>query len=339
MRKKYYFILNPAAGQGKALDLRDSIEEIAKKANLDFEIYETKEELDGQVITGDFAKLKDDDCSIRIYACGGDGTLNEIINGVIGFDNVEIGIIPTGTGNDFIRNFAREELFNDIEAQINGDSIEVDTIRYRYYKNDYSQERYCINMFNIGFDSTVVEKAGNLKKLPGISGNFAYTLGVAGTLLEKKAIDIAVVRKSRGKGDFNEIVDDSNHAKNYEKHVLFDGKALLTAIGNGCFCGGGIKALPKASCTDGLMDVGIVKNCKRREVAQLFGKYKKGEHLNTKLGKKLVTYVQTDNLIIKSNGMGDLLVSVDGELERADWLEAVMEPKSIKFIVPKRIEN
>ena len=58
-----------------------------------------------------------------------------------------------------------------------------------------------------------------------------------------------------------------------------------------------------------------------------------------KLGKKLVTYVQTDNLIIKSNGMGDLLVSVDGELERADWLEAVMEPKSIKFIVPKRIEN
>ena len=195
MRKKYYFILNPAAGQGKALDLRDSIEEIAKKANLDFEIYETKEELDGQVITGDFAKLKDDDCSIRIYACGGDGTLNEIINGVIGFDNVEIGIIPTGTGNDFIRNFAREELFNDIEAQINGDSIEVDTIRYRYYKNDYSQERYCINMFNIGFDSTVVEKAGNLKKLPGISGNFAYTLGVAGTLLEKKAIDIAVVRK------------------------------------------------------------------------------------------------------------------------------------------------
>ena len=300
MRKKYYFILNPAAGQGKALDLRDSIEEIAKKANLDFEIYETKEELDGQVITGDFAKLKDDDCSIRIYACGGDGTLNEIINGVIGFDNVEIGIIPTGTGNDFIRNFAREELFNDIEAQINGDSIEVDTIRYRYYKNDYSQERYCINMFNIGFDSTVVEKAGNLKKLPGISGNFAYTLGVAGTLLEKKAIDIAVVRKSKGKGDFNEIVDDS---------------------------------------TDGLMDVGIVKNCKRREVAQLFGKYKKGEHLNTKLGKKLVTYVQTDNLIIKSNGMGDLLVSVDGELERADWLEAVMEPKSIKFIVPKRIEN
>ena len=52
-----------------------------------------------------------------------------------------------------------------------------------------------------------------------------------------------------------------------------------------------------------------------------------------------MTYVQTDNLIIKSNGMGDLLVSVDGELERADWLEAVMEPKSIKFIVPKRIEN
>lgn len=315
MYKKYYFILNPAAGQGTALELKESINELSKSTGLDIQIYETREELDGQLVAREIAKNASEQCSIRIYPCGGDGTLNEVVNGIIGFKNVEIGIIPTGTGNDFIRNFGKKEIFENLKAQIYGDSIPVDTIKYKYFKNNYSEERHCINMINIGFDSRVVEKAGSIKKFPGISGNFAYTLGVLGTLWEKKDIDITVE-------------SDSN--------TIFKGKSLLIAIGNGGFCGGGINALPKSNCQDGMMDIGVVSSCKRRDIAKLFGKYKTGEHLETKLGKKIVTYSQNKAITIKSNSESDLLVSVDGELVRVDSLEAEVVSNSVQFIIPKK---
>lgn len=312
MNTKYYFILNPKAGQGKARALEKKIADLKEKTNKNIEVYFTKEELDAQVISKSIAENNRDN-NIRIYACGGDGTVNEVINGIVGFDNVEIGIIPTGTGNDFLRNFATKKEFLDLENQIYGNSHRVDIIRYNLYNNDYMIERYGLNMFNIGLDSKIAQKAGTLKKLPAISGHMAYTMGTAVSIFDHKMINVNI--SSNGK-------------------VIYNGEILLVALGNGAFCGGGIKALTKAEVTDGLMDISIIRSCKRRHVIKMFSKYKKGSHLDTKIGRELFIYDKVDNLIVE--GVGEkLLVSVDGELEWCDKVEFQIIPKALNIIVPR----
>ena len=81
---------------------------------------------------------------LRFYACGGDGTLGEVVNGAAGQVNAEVGLIPIGTGNDFVRNFADAGDFFDIEAQVMGEARAIDLIK--------CNDRYGINVVNVGFD-------------------------------------------------------------------------------------------------------------------------------------------------------------------------------------------
>ena len=117
----------------------------------------------------------------RFYACGGDGTMNEVANGAYGQQNVEIAMVPAGTGNDFPRNFTNYKYFEDIERQILGSAKWVDLIRYEAAPADELTGlivRYGINMFNIGLDCNVADKVIDIKKYPFIPGPLAYGLGV-----------------------------------------------------------------------------------------------------------------------------------------------------------------
>ena len=185
---KNYFFVNPAAGQGRGTEkLVERIEEISKRLGETSFIYHTKDIGDGEIKARETAAALNGEPA-RFYACGGDGTLNEIINGIIGFSNVSAGCIPTGTGNDMIRNFPGAGDFSDIEAQLRGTLHRIDLIRYAGVISGVFKERYCANMFNIGFDCNVVELAGRLKKKPLISGSVAYLLAVAGMFIRKKGI-------------------------------------------------------------------------------------------------------------------------------------------------------
>lgn len=312
MNRKYFFILNPVAGQGKAVNLEEKLYDIKEKLNIDLEVIFTKEALAGEVIARDLARASSSDCITRIYGCGGDGTLNEIINGAFGYDNVEIGIIPTGTGNDYIRNFGTTEDFLNLEKQIMGEAEKVDIIKYKSFHRGYENERYCINMINIGFDSQVVVTAKKLKKMPLIKGGMAYGLGAVLGIFEKKMADL--------------IID-------MDGEKIHDGKALLIAIGKGAYCGGGFKSLVKADIQDGLIDVGLVKACTRRDMLKLLSKYKKGTHLNTKVGNKIVYYDKVSNLNLETKDE-DIYISVDGELSKVKRVELSVIKDGIKFINP-----
>ena len=228
---KTIFIVNPKAGQGTDTKrLIDAIENTANCLGKQIEIYITTSVGDATCFVKECCKTKG---PARFIACGGDGTLNEVLNGAAGYPDAEIGVIPMGTGNDFCRNFAKD--FTNITSQINGNTVKCDAIKF----TTEEKEGYCINMFNIGFDCNVADMTANMKKKPFVSGPLAYFLSILTALIKKKGAKLKI-----------ELDGEEKHS----------GALLLTSIANGCFCGGGIKSNPLASVQDGLINVNIIKN-------------------------------------------------------------------------------
>ena len=217
-------------------------EDIAK------EIYITRQAGDIERFTEEVLSRGSD---VRIYACGGDGTLNILANCAYGHDNAEIGVIPYGTGNDFIKNFTNYNYFSDIEAQIKGTAIKTDCISF--------DDQIAVNMINIGFDSAVVEKSEKIKKVPFAKGPAAYIIGVAAVLIKRPLAEM-------------EITFDNDENLN--------GKFLLCAIANGSYCGGGFNALSKAVIDDGYIDIAAVYPLSRTKFISIVGRYKKGTLLD-----------------------------------------------------------
>ncbi|MEG0663138.1 MAG: YegS/Rv2252/BmrU family lipid kinase, partial [Anaerovoracaceae bacterium] len=298
---RHLFIINPAAGQGEAMHLVEQIHEAMQRLKVNGEFYYTKGRGDGEAFV---RKIAEEGKPVRFYSCGGDGTLNEVVNGAYGYSNAEVGCIPKGTGNDFVRNFSGE--FTDIEAQLQGTSTPCDLIQYTMG----GTRRCCINMFNIGFDCNVVDLTTRLKKKPFIGGSLAYLLGVAITLIKKKGADLQIF---------------------LEEEKLPEEKILLIAVANGCFCGGGVKGVPKASTNDGLMDVSVVRNISRTQFLQLFPRYAKGTHLEHKKIDKIVAYKKCKSLRIVPNGQ-TMRLAIDGEIVDGGTVEFTMIPGGIKFV-------
>lgn len=307
---KHIFILNPAAGKGKSeKKYLPLIHDVAREMKVDYEIHRTINIGDGERYTRQRCENRSSETELlRFYACGGDGTLNEVANGAYGFKNVEIAFIPAGTGNDFARNFEKKKGFLDIKSQILGKGIAVDLLRYTL---DDQPARYCINMLNIGFDCHVVIKMDELRKYPFIAGTSAYISGVGLVLLKKKTLDLTI------------SMDDG------EK---FSGSFLMMAAGNGKYSGGGFKGLPEASVDDGRMDISIIKDITRRELMGLIGHYKKGTHLETKLGQRIVDYKQCRTLYVEDEI--NFCIAIDGETAQTKKLFVEVEPKGIVFSVP-----
>ncbi len=315
---KYFFIINPAAGQGKAAGMKQLISETAEEEGIDFGIYTTKAVGDAK----EFAKIASEGPETKtIFACGGDGTLNEVVNGVMEAhaDDVSVGCIPCGTGNDFVRNFSEAGDFTDIKAQIEGARDKCDLIFYEIEEisdDGYGRKTvrgYAINMFNIGFDANVVDLAGSMKKMPLISGPLAYFTSAGVMLIKKKGADLKVES---------------------EEDMLYDGPLLLAAVTNGCYCGGGFKGIPYARTDDGLMDVSLVRDTNRRTFLKLVAKYKDGTHLEAKAAKGLVIYKKTKSLTITPNG-GRMRVCVDGEMMTAGAASFRIVPQAVSFVLPR----
>lgn len=308
---KHIFILNPVAGKGQSeKQFLPRIHSVAKEMNIEYEIHRTINIGDGERFTRIRCVNRESETELlRFYACGGDGTLNEVANGAYGFKNVEIGYIPAGTGNDFARSFDNVKDFPNIKSQIGGKAKPIDLLKYSI---DGKDPKYCINMFNIGFDCDVVIKMDELRKFKFLAGSTAYGTGVGLVLIKKDTLDL------------NILIDDGIERK---------GKILMMAIGNGKYCGGGFKGLPEALTDDGVIDVSIVKNVSRREFISLIGPYKKGTHLSTKLGQKIVTYEKCKSITVKDEKA--FSICIDGEVDNGNILRVEIENKAILFSVPQ----
>ncbi|MCB6993991.1 hypothetical protein LI177_10905 [bacterium 210820-DFI.6.37] len=310
---RHIFIINPLAGKrGGKQKLEAEIRAAGKKLGVKTEIYETKAQGDGAIFVKKVCEENKTGERIRFYACGGDGALNEVANGAFGFSCAEVGCLPLGTGNDYVRNYGSLRQFLDIEAQIKGQPADSDLIRYRA---DGGLPRLCVNMFNIGFDCNVVDQTSRVKNWPLVKGSFAYLLSVAIILIKKKGADLRIC---------------------YEDGYVFDGKLLLIAIANGCYCGGGVKGVPLSVLDDGLMDVSLIRDVPRGTFVQMFPKYAKGTHLMEEKLQGLIDYRKCKRLTVTANRAA-MRLCTDGEITDAKQVTFEVVPKGMRFSLPEGV--
>jgi YegS/Rv2252/BmrU family lipid kinase len=302
---KYCFILNPAAGKGKKYkDLIPDIKKACEDRGAEYDVYITESVGDGEAYARRFCESNRGE-TLRIYACGGDGTLCEVVNGAVGFANASVGVVPVGTGNDFVRNFSPKEKFFDIGAQLDGEAVALDLIK--------ANDRYCVNTLNIGFDCEVVVRMGKIKKSPLIPSKLAYIGGLVVTLVDLPGVDIEV------------SFDGGNTV---EKRSF-----LLSSIANGRFCGGGFKSNPIAALNDGLMYICLIKPVTRRKFLSLVSSYKNGTHLENEKAKSIIDYIQCASVDYYFGKMHN--IGIDGEVSQAESLHIEVARGALNFIVPK----
>lgn len=302
---KNYFIINPKAGKGKHSDaLEAQIRSACEQNGADFEIYLT-------TAVGDATRFVKEICAdadnlpARFFACGGDGTLGEVVNGAVGVEGAYVGLIPSGTGNDFVRNFSDKDLFFDIEAQLCGSEIRVDVLKC----NDI----YAINMINIGFDCEVVKKKESIQSRGILPSKLAYIFGLVGTLVKKPGV--------RAKISFD---GDEGVEKKY----------LLTTFANGKFCGGGFHSNPFAALNDGVCDVLLVNDISRTRFVSLVGSYKKGTHINPRTEKILSSKKAA---VIDIDFCGTQSISIDGEIVDFEHITISCVRGALGFTVPRGV--
>lgn len=296
---KHIFIVNPAAGKGKAATrIVPQIEAYFKAhPELSYEVYITKTQGDGKTHVENAAKTGE---PLRFYACGGDGTLYEVVNGAYKYPNAAVGILPLGSGNDFARIFGKSDKLLDIDAQVNAETRKFDLID--------AGGHVAINQCSMGLDAEVCAKQAYFKKLPGVGGEFAYTMSLFYCLFR------------RLKSDFKIVIDDDK---------VIEGRMLFALCANSRWYGGGYKGAPKALPDDGLLDFILVrKTVGRLKLAGLVGKYKRGEHL----AWDFTDFVRGKKLQIFSKNPA--AVNVDGECEYVMESTFQILPAALEVIMP-----
>lgn len=245
----------------------------------------------------------------RVYACGGDGTLNEVVNGIAGVKNAELALYPCGTGNDFSKMYGTDRLLN-FRGLINGKPTPIDITRVE--GPTITEPTYSINVINFGFDAMVGAK-GNENKLKGIKDPYGFT----------HAIVPAIVHGRYNKATIYADGKDLNGKK-----------FLLGSIAQGQFIGGEYHASPKSDNTDGLLDVIVVKTMSLFGLLiKLFGKYHDGKHLDDPNLMKKTYYVRVKEARIEAPE--DIDICLDGEMLKGKSFTCTIVPGGINFVVPQ----
>lgn len=288
-----YFIVNPVAGNGRTKEVTKEIEEQLKERKIKYKLVYT--EYPGHA-TELAAKVSEDEFS-KVVSVGGDGTLNEILNG-LNLKTMSLGIIPSGTGNDLIKcaGIPSDEK-QALEVVLDGEEkvIDIGVINHKRF----------INVAGFGLDVEVLRETLKFKRF--VKGKFAYILGLLTTLISFKPIDLQI-----------SIDGEEYHHE-----------AMICAIGNGQYIGGGMKIASLAELEDGLLDIIMIKKISKIKLLYHFPKVFKGAHM----GLPWVHYVRGKNVKVLTKN--SVFINSDGEISEQNHPEFKILEKSLHLIVPK----
>ena len=295
---KHLFIINPAASsRNQTESYRKKIAEACEKRGLDYSIEVSGTPGQCRKIANRAAKTGEE---IRIYSCGGDGTMNEIVGGVAGYDNVSVTMFAGGSGNDFIRIFNEPEAFRDLNRLLDAEELTLDLIKVN--------DNYSLNICSVGLDARIAADVANYKRLPLLSGFRAYVASTVMNLL--KGISEHYIVEIDGE--------------------RIDGKKTLICACNGRFYGGGFNPVPEADPTDGKLEVLVIEAVNILQVAKVIGKYKNGRYKEL---KDLVSHFRTDSITIHCDRPTP--VNLDGEARTAQTVTMDLAEEKIRFFYPK----
>ena len=295
---KHLFIVNPAAGsRNQTESYRKKIAQTCGKLGVAYTIEVSGAPGQCREIARRAAQSGEE---YRIYACGGDGTLNEVVSGVAGYDNVAVTMFAGGSGNDFVRIFSEPDAFRDLERLLDPEEATFDLIRCN---DDYS-----LNICSVGFDARIGTDVAKYKRLPLLSGFRAYAAS-------------AVVNTVRGVSEHYVVEVDGER---------LDDQFTMICACNGRFYGGGFNPVPEADPADGKMEVLLVKRVSRLGVAKLIGIYKAGRYAEL---PKVVRRITTDRIRIICDK--ETPVNLDGELRMAQTVDFSVAEEKVRFFYPK----
>lgn len=296
---KHLFIINPAAGKyDKTGEFTQMIRALCGERGLDYEILVSRAAGDCTRIAGAAAAIGEE---LRIYACGGDGTLNEVVNGVAGCSNVAVTHFPGGTGNDFIKIFSEPAAFSDLERLLDCETAEFDLIRC-------GEEHYGLNVCSMGLDARIGTSVSKYKRLPLVSGPGAYFLSTGVNLL--KGIHKHYVVTIDGK--------------------VFDGRQTLICIANGRWYGGAYNPVPNAEPDDGYLHVLLIRDVSLLTVAGVIGKFKNGQYAQL---SQYIRYFRCKKVEIICDEPSE--INLDGELLMGDKATFEVVHRGIRFFYPR----
>ncbi len=293
---EHLFIVNPAAGKGHALAMAEHIRQRFENTSLSWRIVKTWGPGHATILAREAVAAQPD---IHVYSVGGDGTLNEIVNGIAGTD-ASLGILPCGTGNDAIRSITD---VHDPVLLLEG------LVDARVEKTDLGMlnGKWFLNIASAGFDAEVVAKTQHYKKLPLVPGSLAYVMGVLDALIQRNAHEVTLT------------VDGGEP----ETHHI-----LLAAFANGRYYGGGMMPAPAAKMTDGALDLFMADVMGRGRILKFFPLFMKGKHTSM----REVSFRTFHTLRMESDH--DLPVNVDGELSAARSIEVSVHPGILRLKHP-----
>jgi len=296
----HLFIINPAAGShDRTQAYRKKIEAACSARGLTYRIEVSRAPGHCQQLARAAAQSGE---QYRIYACGGDGTLNEVAAGAAGFPNAAVTCYKGGSGNDFVKLFSDPEAFSDLERLLDPEEALFDMVR--------CNDDLCLNICSVGLDARIGTDVSKYKRLPLLSGFRAYAVSTVVNVI--KGIGEHYVVKINGQ--------------------TLDARQTMICVCNGRWYGGGFNPVPEADPTDGLLDVLLVKEVSRLQVPGVIGKYKNGRYKEL---PQLVTHYRTDSLQILCDKPTP--INLDGELRMAQQVDIRIAEEKLRFFYPKAL--
>ena len=294
----HLFIINPAAGsKDRTAYYSERIRESCGKRGLSYRIEISQCPGDCTRIAREAAESGEE---YRIYACGGDGTLNEVAAGAAGYSNVAVSVFSGGSGNDFVKLFNDPRAFFDLERLLDAEEVDFDLIR--------CNEDIALNICSVGLDARIGTDVARYKRLPLLHGFRAYAVST-------------VVNVVRG---------ISEHYTVQLNGETVDDQFTFVCVCNGRFYGGGFNPVPEADPTDGLLDVLLVKKVTRLQVPAIIGKYKNGRYKELPHLVKHYKAKEVRILCDKSTA-----INLDGELRNSQEVRMAVADQTLRFFYPR----
>lgn len=295
---KHLFIINPAAGSSDhTAEYSAEIRTICEARRLNYEIRVSMGPGDCASIAKEAAQTGEE---LRIYACGGDGTLNEVVTGTAGFPNAAVTVFAGGSGNDFVRMFDNPKAFTDLNQLLDAREEQFDLIRVN--------DDYAFNICSVGLDARIGTDVSSYKRIPLLQGFRAYLVST-------------LVNVIRGIGEHYNIEINGRR---------IDGEYTMVCVCSGQYYGGGFHPVPEADPRDGKLEVLLVEKVSRLKVAGIIAKYKSGRYREL---PDIVQHFTTDHLTIRCDA--DTAINLDGELRRSKVIDISVAAEKVRFFYPK----
>ena len=293
---KHLFIINPAAGsRDRTADYTAEIRRLCE--GLDYEIAVSQAPGECRRLAREAAETGE---KVRIYACGGDGTLNEIASGAAGFPNAAVTAFSGGSGNDFVKIFSEPAAFSNLSRLLDAEETAFDLIA--------CNDDLALNVCSVGLDARIGTDVARYKRFPFLHGFNAYALST-------------VVNLFRGISEHYIVEIEGERV---------DAEQTFVCACNGRYYGGGFNPVPEADPADGKLDVLLVKKVRLWQVPGIIGKYKNGRYREL---PEFIRHFRTDRVRVICDRPS--AVNLDGELRIAENIEISVAREKIHFFYPR----